>query len=43
MHDIKGRVAAVEALLRAKGFRRVTVFKEPRFRDCNLFMVYGAR
>lgn len=43
VHDIKGRVAATEALLQAKGFTRVTVYKEPRFADCNLFMVYGAR
>ncbi|KAI8467702.1 MAG: S-adenosyl-L-methionine-dependent methyltransferase [Monoraphidium minutum] len=43
VHDIAGRVSAVEALLRAKGFARVVVYKEPRFRDCNLFMVYGSR
>ena len=43
VHDIEGRVAAVEALLRSKGFDRVAVLKEPRFRDCNLFMVYGSR
>lgn len=40
---MQGRVAATEALLRARGFARVAVHKEPRFRDCNLFMVYGAR
>lgn len=36
-------MAATEALLRSKGFDRVVVYKEPRFRDCNLFMVYGSR
>jgi hypothetical protein len=35
-------VAATEKLLRSKGFR-ATVWKEPRFADCNLFMVYGVR
>ncbi|GBF94760.1 hypothetical protein Rsub_07643 [Raphidocelis subcapitata] len=42
VHDIAGRVAATERLLRSKGFR-ATVWKEPRFADCNLFMVYGVR
>jgi hypothetical protein len=36
-------VAAVEKLLLSKGFDRVAVYKEPRFKDCNLFMVYGSR
>ena len=36
-------IVAYANSLRAKGFARVTVYKEPRFADCTLFMVYGAR
>jgi hypothetical protein len=43
VHDIDGRVKATEALLRAKGYPQVVVYKEPRFADCNLFMIYGSR
>jgi len=43
VHDIDRRVAATEELLCTKGFTRVVVYKEPRFADCNLYMVYGAR
>ena len=42
MHDLGGRVSAVAALLAEKGYK-VQVYQEPRFRDCNLHMVYAAR
>lgn len=43
VHDINGRVSATEKLLRSKGFTSVHVYKEPRFQDCNLYMVYGSK
>jgi hypothetical protein len=42
VHDIRGRVGQLAALLRSRGFD-VTVHQEPRFTDCNLQMVYGCR
>jgi hypothetical protein len=42
VHDIRGRVGQVAALLRGRGFH-VTVHQEPRFADCNLHMVYGCQ
>jgi 31-O-methyltransferase len=43
VHDIGGRVAAINELLNSVGFERVTVYKEPRFRGCCLYMVYASR
>lgn len=42
VHDIRGRVGHLAALLRRRGFQ-VTVCQEPRFASCNLHMVYGCR
>lgn len=42
VHDINGRVARLQQLLERQGFR-VVVWKEPRFVDCCLYMVYGVR
>lgn len=42
VHDLKGRVARTRDFLRARGFE-VSVYKEPRFAECCLHMVYGAR
>jgi FkbM family methyltransferase len=42
VHDLNGRVARTRAFLAARGFE-VSVYKEPRFAECCLHMVYGAR
>lgn len=42
VHDIRGRVKHLAELLRSKGFK-VSVYQEPRFRACNLHMVYATR
>ncbi|KAF8062749.1 fkbM [Scenedesmus sp. PABB004] len=42
VHDIDGRVGRTCALLRGKGFA-VDVTQEPRFRACNLHMIYAYR
>ena len=42
VHDIAGRVGRMRRLLASKGFE-VSVYKEPRFAECCLHMVYGTR
>lgn len=44
LHDLSGRLAEAQELLRCEGgFSHIKVYKEPRFRDCSLYMVYAAR
>eukprot|EP00878_Enallax_costatus_P029668 GHUV01032209.1.p1 GENE.GHUV01032209.1~~GHUV01032209.1.p1 ORF type:complete len:169 (+),score=35.70 GHUV01032209.1:303-809(+) len=42
VHNIRGRVQHLKQLLQSRGFE-VDVYQEPRFRECNLHMVYGWR
>lgn len=42
VHDLNGRVGRARSFLAARGFE-VSVYKEPRFAECCLYMVYGAR
>jgi hypothetical protein len=42
VHDVRGRVGRTRSFLAARGFE-VSVYKEPRFAECCLHMVYGAR
>lgn len=42
VHDIRGRVQHLKQLLESKGFS-VDIYQEPRFKECNLHMLYGWR
>lgn len=43
VHDVDGRVQVVTALLRARGFTRLTVVQEPGFESTPLHNVYAVR
>jgi FkbM family methyltransferase len=42
VHDVRGRVGRMRKFLSARGFE-VSVYKEPRFAECCLHMVYGTK
>jgi len=42
VHDVRGRVQRARRFLAARGYL-VSVYKEPRFAECCLHMVYGVR